>query len=123
MRKQILVYGECNKNDSAVTHLCKQTFYQKIFRFFTFHLTKRMEFMSKFTNLHYVLCFLNQKTKIHVNFANVLWVAFSSPSGSLSLVKYPAYLCCAIILKLKINIKERKSVKNLFGDSVAFLRW
>jgi hypothetical protein len=67
--------------------------------------------------------FLNQKTKIHVNFANVLWVAFSSPSGSLSLVKYPAYFCCAIILKLKINIKERKSVKNLFGDSVAFLRW
>jgi hypothetical protein len=27
----------------------------------------------------YVLCFLNQKTKIHVSFANVLWVAFSIP--------------------------------------------
>jgi hypothetical protein len=31
------------------------------------------------------LCFLNQQTNIHVNFANVLWVAFSIPSGSLSL--------------------------------------
>jgi hypothetical protein len=62
--------------------------------FLQFHLTKRMTFMSKFMKLHsHVLCFLNQKTKIHVNFANVLWVAFSVPSGSLSFVKYPVYVC------------------------------
>jgi hypothetical protein len=29
-----------------------------------------------------VLGFLNQKTNIHVNFGNVLWVAFPIPSGS-----------------------------------------
>jgi hypothetical protein len=45
--------------------------------------------MSKFTKLH---SFLNQTTNIHVNFANVLWVAFSIPSDSLSLVKYPVLL-------------------------------
>jgi hypothetical protein len=39
-------------------------------------------------------CFLNQKRKIHVNFANVLWVAFSIPSGSSSLAKYPVYIFC-----------------------------
>jgi hypothetical protein len=39
-----------------------------------------------------VLCFLNQKTNVHVNFRNILlWVAFSIPLGSLSLLKYPAY--------------------------------
>jgi hypothetical protein len=33
----------------------------------------------------------NEATKqIHVNFGNVLWVAFSSPSGLLSPVKYRA---------------------------------
>jgi hypothetical protein len=31
--------------------------------------------------------------KFHVNFANILWVAFSIPSGSLlSLVKYPVHI-------------------------------
>jgi hypothetical protein len=29
-----------------------------------------------------------KKVNIHVNFANVLWVEFSIPSGSLSLEKY-----------------------------------
>jgi hypothetical protein len=33
--------------------------------------------------------YVYQKRNIHVNFANVLWVAFSIPSGSLSHVKYP----------------------------------
>jgi hypothetical protein len=34
---------------------------------------------SKFTKLHsYVLYFLNEKTKIHINFGDVLWVAFNS---------------------------------------------
>jgi hypothetical protein len=28
----------------------------------------------------------------HVNFGNVLWVAFSIPPGSLLLVKYPVYV-------------------------------
>jgi hypothetical protein len=32
---------------------------------------------------NHVLCFLNQKTNIHVNFANVLWLAFSTASSSL----------------------------------------
>jgi hypothetical protein len=31
------------------------------------------------------------KTNIHVTFVNVLWAAFLILSGSLSLVKYPAY--------------------------------
>jgi hypothetical protein len=37
---------------------------------------------------NYILCFLNKKTNIHVNFVNVLWVAFSILSDSLSLLKY-----------------------------------
>jgi hypothetical protein len=32
----------------------------------------------------YVLLFFNQKTDIHINFARVLWSAFSIPSDSLS---------------------------------------
>jgi hypothetical protein len=36
-----------------------------------------------------VLCFLKQKIEIRVNFGNVLWVAFSIPSGSLLLVESP----------------------------------
>jgi hypothetical protein len=35
---------------------------------------------------------VNKKRNIHVNFANVLGVAFAIPSGSLLLVKYPLYL-------------------------------
>jgi hypothetical protein len=47
------------------------------FVFSQFHLNKRI----------WRLC---QKTNIHVSVASVLlWVAFSVPSGSLSLVKYP----------------------------------
>jgi hypothetical protein len=37
---------------------------------------------------NYVLHFLNEKTNIYVNFGNVLGVAPSIPSGSLSLKKY-----------------------------------
>jgi hypothetical protein len=32
--------------------------------------------------VNYILRFVNQKTKIHVSVPNVLWVAFSIPSGS-----------------------------------------
>jgi hypothetical protein len=35
--------------------------------------------------------FFKSKNNVHVNFGNVLWVAFSIPSGPLSLVKYPVY--------------------------------
>jgi hypothetical protein len=35
--------------------------------------------------------FFESKNNIHVYFGNVLWVAFSIPSGPLSLVKYPVY--------------------------------
>jgi hypothetical protein len=62
-RNMILIYGECDENASAV-----------------------------YADIDHVLCFLNQKTNVHINFGNVLWVAFSIPSGSLSvlsLVKYP----------------------------------
>jgi hypothetical protein len=38
-----------------------------------------------------VLWSLNQKTNINVSVANVLWVAFSIPSGSLSLGVYRVY--------------------------------
>jgi succinyl-CoA synthetase alpha subunit len=49
----ILICGECNKNASAVTRLCRQeTFYQKRFVFSQFHLAKRITFISKFTKLH-----------------------------------------------------------------------
>jgi hypothetical protein len=41
--------------------------------------------MSPTPTLNIFLWFLNQKTNIHVNFGNVLWVEFSIPSGSLSL--------------------------------------
>jgi hypothetical protein len=37
---------------------------------------------------------------IQVNFANVLWVAFLIPSGSLSLVKYPVLYCYLDVLML-----------------------
>jgi hypothetical protein len=78
-------HGECNKNASTVASLfTQQTFSQKLVAFSLFHLTKRMTFMPKFTKLHsYVLKFLN--------YADVLWVAFSIPSSSLSRVKYPIY--------------------------------
>jgi hypothetical protein len=35
---------------------------------------------------------LDVEIKIPSFFGNVLWVAFSNPSGSLSLVKYPVYM-------------------------------
>jgi hypothetical protein len=41
----------------------------------------------------YVLCFFKSKNITHVNFANVLWVAFSVLSGLLSLVEYAVYYC------------------------------
>jgi hypothetical protein len=48
-----LIYGECNKNASAVARLSrKETFSQKLFVFTRFHLTKRMTFMSRITKLH-----------------------------------------------------------------------
>jgi hypothetical protein len=47
-----------------------------------------------------LLYFLNQKTNIYVNFANVLCVAFSIPSGSLPLVKYPVFHICLVIVSL-----------------------
>jgi hypothetical protein len=56
-RNMILIYGECDENASAV-----------------------------YADIDHVLCFLNQKTNVHINFGNVLWVAFSIPSGSLSLI-------------------------------------
>jgi hypothetical protein len=65
----------------------QQTFPQKLFVFSEFLLIKRMTFMSKFTKLHsYVLCFLIQG---HVNFANVLWVAFSIPLDSVTRLRTP----------------------------------
>jgi hypothetical protein len=67
-----------------------------------------MTFMSKSTKLptNSVLCFLNQKTEIYVNSANVLWVAFSIPSGSLSLVKNPVYVYAS---KRLVSIFKRLS--------------
>jgi hypothetical protein len=63
--------------------------FPKIFVFSQFHLTKRIRHLCQNLGnctVNYVLGFLNQKTNVHVSFANVLWVAFSIPSGSLSLV-------------------------------------
>jgi hypothetical protein len=71
----MLIYGECNKNASAVARFCRQLkFSQKLFIFSQFHLTKQI------------------KKHIHVNFGNVLWVAFSITSASLSLVKHAVFL-------------------------------
>jgi hypothetical protein len=50
--------------------------------------------------------FLNQKTNIRVNFGNVLWVAFSISSGSLLLVKYPAYyIGCSFNILVALPMK------------------
>jgi hypothetical protein len=72
----------------------------KTLRFFTIS----FDVMSKFTKLHsyLFLCFLNQKTNFHFKFANVLWVAFSIPSGSLILVKFSEIVRALGILQLKI---------------------
>jgi hypothetical protein len=42
---------------------------------------------------------------IYGNFGNVLWVAFSIPSGSLSLVKYPVYFRINNFIKNKEDKK------------------
>jgi hypothetical protein len=48
-----LIYGECNKNASAVAPLCRQyTCPPKLFVFTILGITKRMTFMSKFTKLY-----------------------------------------------------------------------
>jgi hypothetical protein len=51
------------------------------------HFPKNYSFFPSFFH-NFIYCFLNQKINIHVNFTRVLWVAFSIPLDSLSLVKY-----------------------------------
>jgi hypothetical protein len=86
MRNQILIYGECNKNASAVARLCTISFNQANVKNVYVKIYQTAQ-----TIMFYA--FLNQKRNIHVNFANVLWVAFSIPSRLLSLVKYPVHIC------------------------------
>jgi hypothetical protein len=60
----IPIYGEFNKNTSAIVRLCRQ-FSQKLFRFSQFHSTKRLMFMSNLRNCtaNHVLCFFKSKNK------------------------------------------------------------
>jgi hypothetical protein len=68
--------------------------FPKTFRFFTISFNQTNDVYVKIyetAQLTMFYVFLNQKTIFHVNFVNVLWVAFSIPSDSLSLLKYPVY--------------------------------
>jgi hypothetical protein len=70
----------------------------------TFQLFHCQQIQSLLITL-YVLCFLSRKTNIHVNFGNVLWVAFCILSGSISLVKYPVLPSFVVITdKLKFYV-------------------
>jgi hypothetical protein len=89
----MLIYGECNKNASAFIQTIN--IFPKTFRFFTILFNQTNDVYVKIYEAAQLLCFMFFKYKtnmyIHFKFANVLWVAFSIPSGSLSLVKYPVY--------------------------------
>jgi hypothetical protein len=87
----------------------KYRFSQKRFVFSQFHFIKRRRLCENLRNCtaNYVLCFLNQKTKIKANFANVLWVAFLILSGSLSLMKYPVYYDLHQFHKKKRNCENQ----------------
>jgi hypothetical protein len=80
----ILINGECNKNAFAVARLCRRYLYifPKTLCFFTIS-------FNLVNDLYIKIYETAQLTMFYVNFGNVLWVAFSIPSGSLSLVKYP----------------------------------
>jgi hypothetical protein len=64
--------------------------FPKILRFFKISFNQANDIYVKIyeTAQLTMFMFLKLKNKIHFNCANVLWVAFSIPSGSLSLVKY-----------------------------------
>jgi hypothetical protein len=78
-----MIHDECNKMLLLLRVYAHNKHFPQNISFFH-------NFMSNFSKLS------NQKTNIHVNFANVWWVAFSIPSGSFSLVKYPVY-CFPVI--------------------------
>jgi hypothetical protein len=56
-------------------------------RFFTISFKQLNDVYVKIYETTHLIMF-KLKTDIHVNFANVLWVAFLLPTGSLSLVKF-----------------------------------
>jgi hypothetical protein len=69
----------------------KINIFPKTLRFFTISFNQANYVYVKIyetAQLTMFCVFLNQKANIQVNFVNVLWVAFSIPSGSLSLVKH-----------------------------------
>jgi hypothetical protein len=74
----ILIYGEFNKNAMPLRVAFVQTIniFPKTLRFFTTSFYQANDFYVKIyeTAQLTVLCFLNQKTNIHVNFANVLCI-------------------------------------------------
>jgi hypothetical protein len=64
---------------------------------------------------------------IHVNFANVLWVAFSIPSGLLSLVKSAVYVLLSsfsfhfIFIFMTVNLTKPFSYCGLAATSHLFV--
>jgi hypothetical protein len=66
---------------------------------------------------------------IQVNFANVLWVAFLIPSGSLSLVKYPVlyrHLDGVVLHELTqngSNLEDTSSQQVMKSAAVALGNW
>jgi hypothetical protein len=66
---------------------------------------------------NHVLCFLNQKTNIHVNFANVLWVAFSIASSSLYYHSWNTLYMPLSVLAAQISFLNSGS--NLDGSAVS----
>jgi hypothetical protein len=75
----ILIYGECNKNASTVARYQTINISPKTLRFFTISFNQANDVYVKITKLHsYVLCFLNQKTNIHINFKCIVDCIFNS---------------------------------------------
>jgi hypothetical protein len=79
--EMILIYGECNKYAPAVRVYAHNKYFSKnSFRFFTILFNQANSVYVKLYKTarlsNKVLCFLNEKTNIHVNFANVLHFQF-----------------------------------------------
>jgi hypothetical protein len=107
MRKDmILIYGECNK-------FWRCAFMQTINVFPKTLCFFKISFNQANCTADYVLCFLNQKTNIHVNFANVLWVAFSNSVGLIITREIP---CIGLLEKkckfLKFKVKFSPNSSN-----------
>jgi hypothetical protein len=95
--EMILIHRECNKK-----FFCRCAFMQtinifpKIFGFFTILFNRMNDVYVKIHKTAQLAVFYVKRKsaltlQMYFNFANVLRVAFSVPSGSLSLMKYPLH--------------------------------